>query len=98
MEIDISENAENLVLYSEGLGQLLSPSEIAAFTNVFDKRSLQQLTEIVRGTRVSSNARPVQDHVGSLVSPASALTRYAVSKAADQIDELMSTLHKTRNK
>lgn len=98
MEIDISDNSENLVLYSEGLGKLLSPSEIAVFTNVFDKRSSNQLTEIVRGTGFSSNAQPVQDDMQSLMSPASALTRYAVSKAADQIDALMRTLHKTRNK
>eukprot|EP00210_Caulerpa_lentillifera_P002947 g2814.t1 len=100
MEIDLSENAENLVLYSEGIGQLLSPTEIAVFTNVFNKCCLSQLTETIRGLEFSTNGNSStrsQDYMESLRCPSSALIRYAVSKAADEIDALMNVYHKSRN-
>lgn len=85
---DLSGGAEALILYSGGMSQLLSPSEMAIFTMHFEKSGLP-LKRAHMMDEDGQQPSPVS-HVQS--SQAVSLLRHAASKAAENFERQTRTL------
>ncbi|CAD7694914.1 unnamed protein product [Ostreobium quekettii] len=77
----LSPQDEHILLVSEGVLQLLSPTDTSLFCSQFSHANLGMLQRSL-SAQIASTSSTVQE-TGSSQSPAAALVRYAMVKAAD---------------